>query len=252
MKIHTTATWSAREDRGAALVWLALIWVGMLLGFGFDLKRYFHEAPPAHWVVHIHAVVFTLWLFVLTAMITLVERDKVQVHRKLGWYVAGMVCVMTVLGPLAFLTTQAVNLHTPAMYDPQFFGTSLTNGLNLFLLTAWGVLERKNPAAHRRLMILATVAIVDPGYSRITGLLWPVEPHSIPVWYPYTYYGNLMIMLLMFLWDWKKGRLMRQFVIGAAWITLTQMTVSSLYFWAPWKALTAGWVEAYARWFHLG
>ena len=46
MHIHTTATWPAREDRRAALVWLAIFWIFVGVGFGFDLHNYFHEQPP--------------------------------------------------------------------------------------------------------------------------------------------------------------------------------------------------------------
>ncbi|HEY2736755.1 MAG TPA: hypothetical protein VGK45_00030, partial [Thermoanaerobaculia bacterium] len=52
---HTRATWSAREDRKAFLVWLALLWIGVLAGFGVDLPRFLHEAPPPPLVVHVHA-----------------------------------------------------------------------------------------------------------------------------------------------------------------------------------------------------
>jgi hypothetical protein len=39
-KWHTRATWSARENRIPSLVWLALIWFGMVAGFGLDMPRF--------------------------------------------------------------------------------------------------------------------------------------------------------------------------------------------------------------------
>jgi hypothetical protein len=247
MQLHTRGTWPARQDRGIAVLWLAYIWLGMLIGFGFDLKRYFSEAPPAPWVVHVHAVVFTLWLFVLSTLILLVERDKPQIHRKLGWFAAGLVCLMTILGPLAFFASSTVNIHNPAMFDPQFVSTTLTNAFFLFAFMLWGVLERKNPAAHRRLMILSTGAILDPGFSRITGLLFPHEPHNPLIWYLYVYYGNLLLILMMLLWDWRKGRLMKQFVIAASILTLAEITVSHLYFWPPWITFAGKLIGAFAN-----
>jgi hypothetical protein len=59
-KWHTRATWSAREDRIPSLVWLALIWFGMVAGFGVDMPRFLHESPPPAAVVDVHAVVFTV------------------------------------------------------------------------------------------------------------------------------------------------------------------------------------------------
>ena len=71
-KWHTRATWSAREDRIPSLVWLALIWFGIVAGFGVDMPRFLHESPPPAAVVDVHAVAFTVWLLLLTAQVLLV------------------------------------------------------------------------------------------------------------------------------------------------------------------------------------
>ena len=57
---HVSGTWSAREDRVAPAVWLGILWLGMLAGFGVDFSRYLHENPPAPRIVYVHAVVFTM------------------------------------------------------------------------------------------------------------------------------------------------------------------------------------------------
>jgi hypothetical protein len=84
-KWHTRATWSAREDRIPALVWLALIWFGIIAGFGVDMPRFLHESPPPAPVVGFHAVAFTVWLLLLSAQVLLVVGDRVALHRSLGW-----------------------------------------------------------------------------------------------------------------------------------------------------------------------
>jgi hypothetical protein len=60
---------------------------------------------------------------------------------------------------------------------PESTGAFATFGslLAFILFVLWGVALRGNPAAHKRVMILSTVAILDPGYGRLTGWLWP-EP----------------------------------------------------------------------------
>jgi hypothetical protein len=44
--IHTTASWPGREDRNAALVWLAMFWIFVGVGFGFDLHNYLQSSRP--------------------------------------------------------------------------------------------------------------------------------------------------------------------------------------------------------------
>jgi len=82
------------------------------------------------------------------------------------------------------------------------------------VLLPWGILMRRNSAAHRRVLILATICISDAGFSRFVGLF---VHESTTFLGTYLYYegGNLLIIVLMLLWDWKHDRIMRQFLWGA-------------------------------------
>jgi hypothetical protein len=250
-KLHVRGTWSAREDRVPSAAWLGLLWLGMIAGFGVDLSRFAHENPPAPKILYVHAAVFTAWMLLLTAQVLLVLRDRINWHRTLGWFMAGWACLMGVLGPWAAMASDAANLSTPGnALEPQFLSVNIVDIVGFLLLLAWGIALRKNPAAHKRMMILATISLADPGYSRFSGWLWPTEPTSITVWFFYTFYGNVLLIVLMAAWDWARGRLIRSFVIGAAATLAAEVAATVLYFWGPWKALTLGWVQAWAR--HFG
>jgi hypothetical protein len=67
------------------------------------------------------------------------------------------------------------------------------------------------------------------------------------LWSVRTFYGNLLTLTLMVARDWRRGRLMKQFVLSAAALVALQIAETLLYFWAPWKEVTAGWVHAWAR-----
>lgn len=245
---HVRGAWSARDDRTASAVWLALLWLGMIAGFGVDIPRYLHENPPAPWPVHLHAAVFTVWMLLLTAQVLLVVRDRVTWHRKLGWFTAAWACLMAVMGPVAAIASQVVNLHGP-LGDPPFFSVNIVDIGGFLVLLAWGLALRKNPAAHKRMMILATVSLADPGYSRFSGWLWPTEPASVVVWFFWSFYGNVLLILLMAAWDWWRGRLMRSFIVGATGLVAAEIAATVVYFWQPWRTLTGGWVLVLARHF---
>jgi hypothetical protein len=248
--LHVRGTWSAREDRVPSAVWLGIVWVGMIAGFGLDFGRYLHEKPAPGMILHVHAAVFTVWMFLLTAQVLLVLGNRVAWHRTLGWFMAGWACLMLVLGPWAALASQSSSLQVPGPTDTQFLVVNIVNVVAFGCLLAWGISLRQNPAAHKRVMMLSVVAIADPGFARFSGWLWPQEPHSRLVWLLYMFYGNLLLLALMAGWDWWKGRLMRQFVVGAGGIVFGEILCSTLYFWGPWKVLTLGWVQAWAR--HFG
>lgn len=248
MMLHTRGNWSTRDDRVPSAVWLAILWAGMIAGFGTDISHFAHENPPAPTVLYFHAAVFTGWLLLLTAQVLLVLRDRVAWHRKFGWFLAGWACLMAVLGPWAAMASQAVNLNGPNG-DPPFLSVSIVDIAGFLPLLAWGIALRKNPAAHKRMMILATVALADPGFARFSGFLIPAEPHSAIVWFFYVFYGNVLLIVLMAAWDWWRGRLMRSFVVGASALIVAEYVASVLYFWKPWQTLTLGWVAAWARHF---
>jgi hypothetical protein len=243
---HVSGTWSAREDRVAPAVWLGILWVGMLAGFGVDISRYVHESPPAPKIIYVHAAVFTTWLLLLTAQVLLVLRNRVAWHRKLGWFMAGWACLMAVLGPWAAMASAAVNLHSPSG-DPPFLSVNIVDIGGFLVLLAWGIALRKNPAAHRRMMLLATISLADPGFSRFSSYILPTEPHSVFPWFFWVFYGNALLIVLMAAWDWWRGRLMRSFVVGAAALLVAEYAAALAYFWGPWKVLTTAWIEAWAK-----
>jgi len=247
--LHVRGTWSAREDRVPSAVWLGVLWVGMIAGFGVDIPRYLHEKPPPPMVLHVHAAVFTMWMLLLTAQVLLVLRDRVAWHRRLGWFMAGWACVMAVMGPWAAMASQATAINDPSS-EPQFLAVNIVSIAMFLGLLARGIALRKNPAAHKRMMILTTVAIADPGFARFSGWLWPNEPHNAVVWFWYTFYGNVLLMTLMAGWDWWRGRLMRSFVVGAVGLVVSEVLATLLYFWGPWKVLTHGLVVAWVK--HFG
>lgn len=248
--LHVRGNWSARDDRAPSAVWLGILWVGMIAGFGVDFPRYVHENPAAPWIVHVHAVIFSAWMLLITVQVLLVVGDRVALHRKLGWLLVGWAALMGVMGPVAIMQSQAVNLQGGPIFEPRFLSVAFENVLMFLILLAWGIALRRNPAAHRRLMILSSVAFADPGFSRFSGWIWPVPPDSPVVYFLYTFYGNVLLIALMAAWDWWRGRLMRSFVAGAAALLTAEAVAVALYFWGPWKAVSTGWVVAWAR--HFG
>lgn len=246
-KLHTRATWSAREDRLPSLVWLALIWFGMIAGFGSDMPRFRHQFPPPSTVVYVHGAVFTVWLLLLTAQILLVVRNRIAMHRKLGWFTASWAGLMLVLGVWVAMVAKGPVPSGPP--SPQFLSVNFGSLIAFAAFVLWGVALSKNPAAHKRIMVLSTVAILDPGYGRVSGWLWP-EPHSMLLWFFFNFWGDMLVLAAMAIWDAKRGRLMKQFAVGAVGLIVIECFQVALYFWAPWKIFTTGLVATWAR--HFG
>lgn len=246
MYVHTTASWPAREDRRAALAWLAIFWIFVGVGFGFDLHNYLREHPPVPTIVHVHAVATTLWLLTATALVLLVETGNVRFHRRIGWFAAGYAALVIVIAPWSELSWQALNLQTPGALPPQFLSIAFSGVVCMAALLACGLLMRRNPAAHRRLLILATITISDAGFSRMLGLFLPA-PSSFLGTYLFYEGGNLLLIVLMFLWDWKRNRVMKQFLWASSLVIVVGLAATGLYFNDTWKGISRAWLESWAR-----
>jgi hypothetical protein len=244
---HVKGTWSARDDRKASAVWLGVLWVGMIAGFGVDFPSYLHANPAPPKIVHVHAVVFSMWMLILTAQVLLVLGNRVSVHRKMGWVAAGWACLMAILGPVAAFAWHAANLGLPSG-DPPFLSVQLLNMVGFLSLLTWGITQRKNPASHRRMMILSTVALADPGFSRFSGWLWPNPPQTLLVAFFWVFYGNVLLVVLMLGWDFWKKRLIRSFAIASVSLLALEWVEAWLYFYPPWRQMATGWVKAWAGW----
>jgi hypothetical protein len=115
-------------------------------------------------LVHIHGAVFVLWISLLVVQPWLVSAHKLRWHMKLGVLSVVLLPAMSILGILTLL-----DFIRRAQPDD---GLELTlvgdmEILILFVgLTTWGLLARRDSTAHKRLMILGTMAIMGPAIGR--------------------------------------------------------------------------------------
>ena len=144
------------------------------------------------------------------------------------------------------LSWQALNLQTPGTLPPQFLSIAFSGVICLAVLLPCGLLMRRNSAAHRRVMILATICISDAGFSRMVSLFLPA-PTSFLGTYLFYEGGTLLLILLMFLWDWKRDQIMKQFLWAASFVITVGLAATGLYFNATWQSITHSWLESWAR-----
>ena len=80
-----------RWDRNFFLLYVALIWFGIAMGFVPEIAKHM-RTPAARYplIVHIHAAAFVGWLILLTVQVLLVRGQRLDLHRKLGVLGAGL------------------------------------------------------------------------------------------------------------------------------------------------------------------
>lgn len=230
------STWDSRADRWASTLWLGVLMLGMIAGFGADLMRFLAEKPPAPTIVHVHALVFVSWLGFLIRQVWLVRQGRPAAHRRAGLIGLGLAGVMLPLGLITALVVQKQHAADRDA-DPAFLATNLVDVGGFVVLTMAGFLWRRDPAAHRRLMILATTAMADPGYSRLYSAFFP-SPASPAFWGLSVFYGNFIVIGGMAIWDLARHRRLHPaLIIGGGGLSAALATATALEFAPAWKAL---------------
>ncbi len=235
-----SASWEIPADRKATAVWLGIIWLGMIIGFGVDVPFFLRQRPSAPGIVYLHAAVFIGWLVLVTAQVGLVLSGRLSMHRRIGRFGAYIAGFMVLLG-LATALTVLRRQHFPAAA----LALNLVDLLGFIAFVGLGISYRRDPAAHKRLMMLAMVSIADPGFSRAVEYLYP-DPKTPIGWFMSIFYGNLLLVTVMFGWDlWRRGRIHRALLIGGSSLIGAELLTAFIYFNPEWNLIATSIVHAW-------
>lgn len=117
--------------------------------------------------VHLHGVAMLGWLALLVAQNRIAARGDIARHRKLGRAALPLVAAIVVLGSYAGIA--AIQLgRVPPFFTPPFFLALTQIGVAAFAgLVIAALAKRRDTQAHRRLMLGATIAVLDPALGRL-------------------------------------------------------------------------------------
>jgi hypothetical protein len=238
-------SWSPASDRKVYGVWIALVWVGMLCGFGLDFTHYLGETPAPPFLLHFHAAVYVLWLALVSLQILWIETGNVRLHIRLGWSTVGLSVLMVPLGLAAALVDQARSVSHPD-YAPEFLALEFEEMLAFSVFMSAGVIFRWNAAAHKRLMILSAVAISDAGFARLWLLGIKIQLPGLFGWWLQYFWGIAALLVAMAAWDlWRRRRIHPAVLFGAAFLWTCEAIVTVLNFSPGWRRemvrLVAAW-----------
>lgn len=154
----------------------AALLLAVLVGFApsFYLRAWFEAAPEAP-RVWLHGVVLTAWFVLFWLQAEWVARRRIAWHRRAGWLGAAIALaavVTTVHVTLAGATAGTMNART--------LWSNLANVTAFAAFVGMAIAWRRDPDTHKRLMLLASIAFVQPALARLfvwsplAGLTYPV------------------------------------------------------------------------------
>lgn len=152
--------------------------LAVFIGFArtYYLSSYFGTnatltGGPVSTVVHLHAALFTAWVLLFLVQTSLVATHRVAVHRRLGVAVAGLAALMVVAGTVIALATARRGGGPPGIEPLAFLVIPLGDMAVFSVLVTAALWLRRNKEAHKRLMLMAYLAILVAAVARLPGVL---------------------------------------------------------------------------------
>jgi hypothetical protein len=178
--VASAAPLDRASERNGFFFWATVFLLAFLvIGFAPSLYlRAFFEAPPIPAYLHVHGAILTSWFVWLVVQTSMVRAGRTATHRRLGVIGAVSATAVVFAGPMA--TVGAVGRLRSAGIDwdtdmgaLSFLGVEGVPMIQFAAQVVWGnfisivvfaglvataLVLRRQPEAHKRLMLLALIA----------------------------------------------------------------------------------------------
>lgn len=205
----------AREHRFFTGMGLAALLIA-LIGFAPTYYlRSFSGREPLTTLVHLHGAVATAWLVLYVAQSSLVAVGRSDLHRRVGPLGAALALLVVLVGYLTAIEAARKGVTPPGGPPPlAFLAVPLGTILSYAVLVGHALHWRRRRDTHRRLMLLATIALLPPAFARMRWL----GPGGPPV----AIGGTCLLVLVCMTWDRRvHGRVHPAFLWGGGLLMLS-------------------------------
>jgi hypothetical protein len=164
--------WAWRRDRlffsGMAIAATIVVFAGFAPTY--YLKAAF-GAPPLPPLLHAHGLIFTSWIALFVVQTRLIAARRTPLHRRLGVLGALLAVAMLIVGTLAAIASARRGFTPPGGPPPLTFLIIPLGDLLVFgVLVSAAIYFRRQSQTHKRLMLLATLALLTPAIARLPGI----------------------------------------------------------------------------------
>lgn len=197
---HSLYTW-------ASLAALVVVFAGFSRTF---FLKSIYQTPELTALPILHGVVMTLWFVLFLVQVRLVATGRTALHRRLG-ILGGLLAVVVVVVGVSLGISAAKLGHSPGPPPLIFLGVPLFDMLVFVILAATGLHFRTQAETHKRLMLLASMAMLTAAIARIPIAF--IHEGGLLMYFGLT---NLLILLCVAYDSIRHRRLHPAFAWGAA------------------------------------
>jgi hypothetical protein len=204
----------------------------------FYLRPYFQTQTLIPLLI-LHGAVFSSWIVLLLAQTTLVASKRTRTHMRLGIAGGVLASLMVVIGTVTAIIRAKGPSPIPGVNPLTFLTIPLGDMLVFPTLVGAAFYFRRRPDTHKRLMLLATIAILPAAVARL--------PFAFIQQYgPLAFFGLADLFIVpCLIYDFiSRGRPHRATVLGGALIVAShplRLLVGSTHAWLVFATWLTHW-----------
>jgi uncharacterized membrane protein YozB (DUF420 family) len=212
---------SGKAERNFYTAMAVAMLLVVIVGFArtFFLSPIYPEAQEfaaPETVFYVHGVIYTAWLLFLIGQALFVRSGNIRTHKRMGTYGGALAVAMVVLGIYAALVGAARpgGFMGVPIAPQQFLVVPFFDIVMFGLFVAWAIARRGDPQSHKRLMLFATINILEAAFAR-----YPVE--IIQNYFPFSnFLASDLFILAIIVWDLVSMKKLHRVTIIATVLTL--------------------------------
>jgi hypothetical protein len=158
-----------------------LIVATVVYGFSHTIDHnLIHASPLPPFVLYIHAIVFPAWIVFFIVQSSLIRSHNVRLHRRLGWFGVGLAVALVIVGAWTAISIVRFSIEQKDPFNSTAFTIVQVMDLACFAVPfALAIHWRKKPEFHRRLMLIASCALLDAAFGRFPELPLVFSPAGV-------------------------------------------------------------------------
>jgi hypothetical protein len=195
----------------------------------YFLRSHYFPTPLAP-IAKVHGAIFLSWTVLFLLQTVLVARRRTDLHRRLGVVGVLLAGAMVVAGTAIAIVSLRYNFAHGNLGSLSFFAIPVGDMVVFPILVAAALASRRQTEMHKRLMLLATISVLDAAIAR-----WPL---AIMASGPVAFFAvtDLYIVAGVVFDVAVRGRVHPAYIWGGLLIVGTQVARLALWHTAWWIA----------------
>jgi hypothetical protein len=229
---YSTTSRRARRERlffsGMAIAFAVVVFLGFAPTY---YLRALSDRPALSPLVHLHGVLFSAWILLLLVQTNLVAMKRTDLHRTLGVAGGALAALMCIVGYVVAISAGRRSAANPG--DLKFLIVPVGALIVFPALVGAAFLLRRRVDFHKRLMLIATIELMNAAVDRLPG----VFAAGLAPFYP----GTDLFLIALAVYDAVTLRRLHPatvwgglFLVVMQWLRVTLMDTSAWLAVARW------------------